>query len=189
PAAGERRQGMLRQHPGKRRAQGQEMRRDGGQKPVGRIRFIREVRRIERRPAGQGEPAAVQLDVALAAQRALPRRCRTQQVRRRADLRRLDRARELLARPVEPAEIRTPPRLLRPAAPREGSLRSQSYVELDRRWFALTRRTALDSADLSDEANPSNRFLTSVAPHLLALSAALPRVLAEHPLPALPGSR
>ncbi len=94
--------------------------------------------------------------------------------------------RELLARPVETAAIRTPPRLLRPVAPQPGSLRGQSYVELDRHWFAMTRRTALDSPDL---ANPSNRFLAAAAPHLLALSAALPGVLAEHPLPALPGSR
>ncbi|HEY7213095.1 MAG TPA: PDC sensor domain-containing protein, partial [Thermoanaerobaculia bacterium] len=97
--------------------------------------------------------------------------------------------RALLARPVESAAGRTLPRLLHPKGIQEGSLRGQSYVELDGRWFAMTRRTALDSADLEDLANPSNRFLAAVAPHLLALSEALPRVLAEHPLPALPGSR
>ncbi|HEV2843214.1 MAG TPA: hypothetical protein VG477_00070, partial [Thermoanaerobaculia bacterium] len=60
--------------------------------------------------------------------------------------------------------------------------------ELDRRWFAATRRAALDSADLSDLSNPSNRFLDRATPHLLAMSEALPRVLARNPLPALPGS-
>jgi PAS domain-containing protein len=94
--------------------------------------------------------------------------------------------RELLARPAGPSESRTPPRLLHPQPPQPGSLRSQSYVELDRHWFAMTRRTTLETPD---PANPSNRFLAAVTPHLLALSEALPRVLAEHPLPALPGSR
>ncbi|HEY9421698.1 MAG TPA: hypothetical protein VIW92_09810, partial [Thermoanaerobaculia bacterium] len=69
------------------------------------------------------------------------------------------------------------------------SLRTQRYIELDRRWFATTRRAALDSEDLSDLSNPSNRFLDRAAPHLLAMSEALPRVLARHPLPSLPGSR
>jgi len=67
-----------------------------------------------------------------------------------------------------------------------GGLRAQSFLELDRRWFAVTRRRELESSDLS---SPSNRFLTTAAPRLLALSEALPRLLAASPLPALPGSR
>ena len=66
------------------------------------------------------------------------------------------------------------------------SLRAQSYLELDRRWFAVTRRKMLEGA-APDE--PSDRFLAAAAPHLLRLSEALPRVLAERPLPSLPGSR
>ena len=99
--------------------------------------------------------------------------------------------RELLASPLRRPETPAPPVFHPPAdlgEPASGpfSLRTQSYVELGRRWFAVTRRTALDSPD---PANPSNRFLTSAAPHLLALSEDLPRLLAAHPLPALPGSR
>jgi PAS domain-containing protein len=99
--------------------------------------------------------------------------------------------RDLLASPLRRPETPAPPALYAPAdlgEPAAGpfSLRAQSYVELDRRWFAVTRRTALDSPD---PANPSNRFLTSAAPHLLALSEDLRRLLAAHPLPALPGSR
>ncbi len=99
--------------------------------------------------------------------------------------------RDLLASPLRRPETPAPPALHAPAdlgEPAAGpfSLRTQSYVELDRRWFAVTRRTALDS---TDPANPSNRFLTSAAPHLLALSEDLRRLLAAHPLPALPGSR
>ena len=67
-----------------------------------------------------------------------------------------------------------------------GGLRAQSFLELDRRWFAVTRRRELESNDL---ASPSNRFLLAAAPRLLALSEDLPRVLAASPLPALPGSR
>jgi PAS domain-containing protein len=100
--------------------------------------------------------------------------------------------RELLASPARHPEIQAVPRLLSPETPGEDppfSLRSQGFVELDGRWFATTRRKALDSRDLADSANASNRFLAFVTPHLMALSEALPRVLAEHPLPALPGSR
>ena len=68
------------------------------------------------------------------------------------------------------------------------SLRAQSFLELDGRWFVATRRAALDS-DLTDLGNPSNRFLVATAPHLLALSEELSRVLSGHPLPAVPGSR
>lgn len=67
-----------------------------------------------------------------------------------------------------------------------GGLRSQSFLELDRRWFAVTRRRELDSPDL---ASPSNRFLVSMAPYLLALSEGLSSRLAVRPLPALPGAR
>jgi len=101
--------------------------------------------------------------------------------------------RELLARPPglpRPSDTPAAPRLLPAEAPGDGtgpfSLRSQSYVELDGHWFAVTRRKALDSGDLS---NVSNRFLSLVTPHLLALSKDLPGVLSRHPLPALPGSR
>src|SRR6185295_9381403 len=101
--------------------------------------------------------------------------------------------RALLASPVRNADVRAAPRLLPPQALEEGpvpfSLRRQSYLELDRHWFAVTRRAALESPDLSDSANASNRFLIAATPRLLALSEALPKVLAENPLPALPGSR
>jgi hypothetical protein len=96
--------------------------------------------------------------------------------------------RDLLARSVLRKEIPAVPRLIRPEVLQEGSLRRQSYLELDRRWFAVTRRTALDS-DLTDLANPSNRFLSLVTPRLLALSEDFPRALAQHPLPRLPGGR
>jgi len=97
--------------------------------------------------------------------------------------------RELLAsagrRPAQPSE----PRLVHPEAPQGSSLRRQSFVELDRRWFVVTRRAALDSVDLAESGNASNRFLVATTPRLLALSEELPEVLARHPLPALPGSR
>jgi hypothetical protein len=98
---------------------------------------------------------------------------------------------DLLASPLPRPETGTPPALHPPGDLGEPadpplSLRSQSFLELDRRWFAVTRRRALDSTDL---ASPSNRFLAAAAPHLLALSEDLSRVLARHPLPALPGDR
>jgi PAS domain-containing protein len=99
--------------------------------------------------------------------------------------------RELLAAPLVPAPPRETPALHPPGdlgEPPEPpqTLRVQSFVALRDRWFAVTRRRALDSAD---PAAPSNRFLAATAPHLLALSGALSRVLAAHPLPALPGSQ
>jgi hypothetical protein len=102
--------------------------------------------------------------------------------------------RDLLARPLTIPELPAPPALHPPAdlgEPAEPllSLRAQSFLELDRRWFAVTRRRAVDGGSLADAANPSNRFLAVTAPHLLALSDELPRLLAAHPLPALPGSR
>lgn len=101
--------------------------------------------------------------------------------------------RALLASSVRNAEVQAAPRLLPPQALEKGpvpfSLRRQSYLELDGHWFAVTRRAALDSPDLSDAANASNRFLVAASPHLLSLSEALPKLLAENPLPALPGSR
>jgi PAS domain-containing protein len=97
--------------------------------------------------------------------------------------------RELLASPVQPTDRQAVPRLLHPQALQEGSLRRQSYVELDRTWLVATRRTALDTPDLADLSNPSNRFVLAVSPRLLALGNELPRVLAQHPLPPLPGSR
>ncbi len=104
--------------------------------------------------------------------------------------------RELLASPTQHPEIQAVPHLL-PSLSSEVaetgappfSMRSQSYVEIDRHWLAMTRRKSLDSADLSDPLNASNRFLAFVTPHLLALSEDLPAVLSRHPLPALPGSR
>ncbi len=102
--------------------------------------------------------------------------------------------RDLLASAARHPEIAARPSLWTPEALGERrtasfSLRAQRYLELDRRWFAATRRASLDSPDLSDLSNPSNRFLAAAAPHLLAMSEALPRVLARHPLPALPSSR
>ncbi len=101
--------------------------------------------------------------------------------------------RELLASPAQHPEIQAVPRLLPSETTGTGappfSMRSQRYIEIDRRWLAMTRRKALDSPDLSDLSNASNRFLAFVTPHLLALSADLPKVLARQPLPALPGSR
>src|SRR5262249_42609044 len=74
-------------------------------------------------------------------------------------------------------------------SPNPSALRVQSFVEIDRQWLVMTRRTALDSGDLADLSNPSNRFLGLTAPHLLDLAAALPTVRAGQPLPAVPGSR
>ncbi|HEY4593078.1 MAG TPA: PDC sensor domain-containing protein, partial [Thermoanaerobaculia bacterium] len=101
--------------------------------------------------------------------------------------------RDLLASPLRRPAIQKPPVLHpatdlgEPAMP--STLRTQSFVELDGHWLAATRRTALDSRDLADLANSSNRFLALATPHLAALSEELPRVLREHPLPAFPGSR
>lgn len=89
--------------------------------------------------------------------------------------------RELLASPTEHPEIQAVPHLLPLDGP-EASLRRQGYVEIDRHWLAMTRRKTLDAA-------VSDGFLTSVTPHLLALSESLPKVLARRPLPALPGGR
>ncbi|MFL6196549.1 MAG: hypothetical protein ACJ75H_20375 [Thermoanaerobaculia bacterium] len=88
--------------------------------------------------------------------------------------------RELLATPLQPSESA-------PAPP--FSLRTQSYIELDHHWFVTTRRTALDSGDAGNLSNASNRFLATTVPHLLGLSEDLERLLAAHPLPALPGRR
>ncbi len=96
--------------------------------------------------------------------------------------------REVLARPLSSAL--SLPRLVPIEGLGEGesasSLRSQDFLELDRHWFAVTRRKSLESAD---PESPSNRFLRRVTPRLLAASGTLAEVLARHPLPALPGSR
>ncbi|HEX3552895.1 MAG TPA: hypothetical protein VIA62_06670 [Thermoanaerobaculia bacterium] len=101
--------------------------------------------------------------------------------------------RQLLASPVRRPADAVSPVLISPDPlhdpPRASALRAQSFLELDRHWFVITRRTALESGNLADLSNPSNRFLGLTAPHLLELATALPRVLAEQPLPALPGSR
>src|SRR4051794_28636607 len=101
--------------------------------------------------------------------------------------------RQLLASPIQHPETPARPRLVSPDPlgdqPTPFSLRTQSFLELDGRWFAMTRRAAQDSSDLANLSNPSNRFLDFTTPHLVALSEALPKMLAEHPLPALPGSR
>ncbi len=102
--------------------------------------------------------------------------------------------RDLLASPLTTLQLPAPAALHPPTDLGETaepplSLRAQSFLELDRRWFAVTRRRAVDGGSLADAANPSNRFLAATAPHLLALSDELPRLLAAHPLPALPGSR
>jgi PAS domain-containing protein len=105
--------------------------------------------------------------------------------------------REVLASPAPPPRS-TPavPHLLPPQALGEtahtaptSSLRSQDFLELDRHWFAVTRRKSLAIGERLDPANPSDRFLAGVTPRLLAASEALTRALAEHPLPALPGGR
>ncbi len=102
--------------------------------------------------------------------------------------------RDLLASPPRLPQLSTAPSLHSPAdlgEPAEPplSLRAQSFLELDRRWFAVTRMRAIGGGRLDDPASASNRFLLATAPHLLALSEELPRLLAAHPLPALPGSR
>jgi PAS domain-containing protein len=101
--------------------------------------------------------------------------------------------RELLASPVRRPETAASPVLVSPdplhAPLKASALRSQSFLELDRHWFAMTRRTALETGDVADLSNPSNRFLGLTTPHLLDLAAALPKVLARQPLPALPGNR
>jgi hypothetical protein len=102
--------------------------------------------------------------------------------------------RDLLASPLRHPERSSAPALHPPTdlgEPAEPplSLRDQSFLELDRRWFAVTRRRAVDGGGLGDPTSPSNRFLAATAPHLLSLSEDLPRLLAAHPLPALPGSR
>jgi PAS domain-containing protein len=101
--------------------------------------------------------------------------------------------RDLLASPPrQPAApgspvLHPPTDLGEPAQP--PSLRSQSFLELNGHWLAATRRTALDSGDLKDLSNPSNRFLALAAPRLVALSEELSRALRERPLPAFPGDR
>lgn len=100
--------------------------------------------------------------------------------------------RDLLASPlrqpalpatVAPPALHPPSDLGEPAEP-PLSLRAQSFLELDSRWFAVTRRRAIDGGSLGDLSSPSDRFLAATAPHLLALSGELPRLLA---LPAFPG--
>jgi hypothetical protein len=68
-------------------------------------------------------------------------------------------------------------------------MRVQRYVELHGRWFALTRRRALDREDLRDLTAPSNRFLLLATHHLLAVGDALQAELGRHPLPPVPGRR
>ncbi|MFY9824735.1 MAG: hypothetical protein WAM82_25380 [Thermoanaerobaculia bacterium] len=104
--------------------------------------------------------------------------------------------RQLLATPARPGSAARPvlvspdPFNDPPVDPLKASaLRSQSFLELDRHWLVMTRRMALDSGGVADLSNPSNRFLAFTTPHLLNLAAALPKVLAGNPLPALPGSR
>ena len=97
--------------------------------------------------------------------------------------------RELLARPLSSAQAAATPRAFYPEAPQESALRRQSFLELEQRWFVVTRRASLDSRYLSDSSNPSNLFLLATTPRLLALAKELPGLLRDHPLPALPGSR
>lgn len=104
--------------------------------------------------------------------------------------------RDLLASPLRAGSLPSLPSLRTPEEAGEPnpalpplSLRTQSYLELDSHWFATTRRAALGSPDLTGSSNSSNRFIAAAAPQLLAFSESLPRVLAAHPLPALPGGR
>jgi PAS domain-containing protein len=90
-----------------------------------------------------------------------------------------------------------PPRLVSPGELGEDagafSLRRQEFLELDRRWLVVTRRQALASGEpageLAHPGNPSDRFLSRLAPRLLAANADLSRELLRRPLPALPGGR
>ncbi|HYO14368.1 MAG TPA: hypothetical protein VE685_14325 [Thermoanaerobaculia bacterium] len=98
--------------------------------------------------------------------------------------------RDLLASPLTPADSSAVPALLPPEAlddPGAGaelfSFRAQEFVEADGRWLVVTRRRLLEPAD------SANRFLASTASHLVELGERLPRVLAENPLPALPGNQ
>ncbi|HEX2642016.1 MAG TPA: hypothetical protein VHU81_03420, partial [Thermoanaerobaculia bacterium] len=110
--------------------------------------------------------------------------------------------RQVLATPLPPLPDPTGaalPRLLPPEALGEAApipagdpalpLRAQRYLELDGRWFVVTRRQALDTPDLDGLGNTSNRFLARAAPHLRDLGGRLERALSEHPLPAVPGDR
>src|SRR5436305_1708341 len=71
--------------------------------------------------------------------------------------------RQLLASPARPPDTVVRPRLVSPDPmgdpPGPFSLRTQSFLELDRHWFAMTRRTALDSTGLPALPNPSTRLL------------------------------
>ncbi len=68
-------------------------------------------------------------------------------------------------------------------------LRVQRFLELRGHWFALTRRRAIDTADLADLSQPANRFLLQATHHLLAAGDALRAALAREPLPAVPAAR
>jgi len=103
--------------------------------------------------------------------------------------------RDALQTPFAPTAVSPPLHLLPPAALGEEeaafSLRSQSFLELDRRWLVVTRRRALHSGAPGETGNAevSDRFLGRLAPHLLALNGRLAAALARQPLPALPGGR
>ncbi len=73
--------------------------------------------------------------------------------------------------------------------PRPFALRAQSFLELDHHWFAMTRRAALESGEVANPSILRIDFSALPHPHLLSLASTLPRNLADHPLPALPGSR
>ncbi|HVR98190.1 MAG TPA: hypothetical protein VMW27_16345 [Thermoanaerobaculia bacterium] len=101
----------------------------------------------------------------------------------------LDPVRQVLATPPPAPNASAAPSLrLLPPEKEPASLRSQRYLEMDGRWLVVTRRRALDTPAL-DLFNPSDRFLTRAAPHLLELGTRLRETLARRPLPALPGDR
>jgi PAS domain-containing protein len=67
-----------------------------------------------------------------------------------------------------------------------GALRVQRLVRLDGRWLALTRRR---SVDLGGAQDPGSGFPAALAQHLVTIAGEVRRILAEQPLPALPGSQ
>lgn len=110
-----------------------------------------------------------------------------------------DPVRQVLATPPRPPAETSALRLLPPSTlggPVDpgpaAALRSQHYLELDGRWFVVTRRRALDEpapGGVAGIASASDRFLARAAPHLRDLGARLEDALARRPLPALPGDR
>jgi hypothetical protein len=93
-----------------------------------------------------------------------------------------------LSHPLEAGLPLAPSAAVRAAAAIDagnGSVRRERLVSIDGIALALTRRRALDAADLR-VATPSNRFVRAAAPFLVAARAEIERRLADAPLPAVP---